>query len=91
MEEKTCVRCKESKPITEFSKDRRNKDGLNCYCRTCKKFYNDAQKEYREEYMKTYRSGEHPRYHKSPQRREHERKYAEQYRKINMSFLITPD
>ena len=47
MEEKVCVRCKESKPLTEFSKDRRNKDGLNKYCRACKKFYNDAQKEYR--------------------------------------------
>lgn len=83
MEEKVCVRCKESKPLSEFSKDRRSKDGLNCYCRACKKFYNDSQKEYRRNYMKTYRSGERPRYRKSPERREHERKYAEQYRKAH--------
>ena len=82
MEEKVCVRCKESKPLTEFSKDRRNKDGLNKYCRACKKFYNDAQREYRQEYMKTYRTT----YHKSPERREHEREYAVQYRKTHPEF-----
>lgn len=77
MEEKVCVRCKESKPLSEFSKDRRSKDGLNCYCRACKKVYNDAQKDYLHDYLKTYRTT----YRKSPERREYERKYSAQYRK----------
>lgn len=54
MNEKRCSHCKEIKPLSEFTKDRRNKDGLNNYCRACKKLYNDAQKEYRAEYQKMH-------------------------------------
>ena len=50
MSEKCCNHCKEIKPVSEFGKDRRNKDGLNGYCKACKKLYNDAQKGYRAAY-----------------------------------------
>lgn len=52
MDTKRCGHCKETKPLSEFTKDRRNKDGLNNYCRACKKLYNDAQKEYHAERRK---------------------------------------
>lgn len=34
---KTCPRCKEQQPFTEFCNDSRNKDGLCTYCKSCKK------------------------------------------------------
>jgi hypothetical protein len=42
-ETKTCSRCKEHKPPTEFSKDRPRPDGLNRYCRPC---VSEAMKKY---------------------------------------------
>lgn len=33
---KQCSRCKEIKPILEFSKHKRMKDGLSCCCKICK-------------------------------------------------------
>lgn len=71
MQEKRCPRCKETKLISEFGKDRRNKDGLNLYCKVCKKRYNDEQKQYRTEY--------YSRYHK--EHRLEEREYSINYRK----------
>ena len=35
METKTCIQCKESKPISEFHQNRRNADGLHSYCKVC--------------------------------------------------------
>lgn len=32
---KSCSKCKEIKPISEFSKDRRQKSGLSCSCKIC--------------------------------------------------------
>ena len=71
MEQKRCPRCKETKPTSDFGKDRRNKDGLNTYCRSCKKRYNDEQKEYRTEYFKKYHQ----------QHRIEEQEYSRLYRK----------
>jgi hypothetical protein len=35
--EKECSCCKEVKVVTEFSKHKYKKDGLNCYCKACDK------------------------------------------------------
>jgi len=35
METKRCTKCGEEKPITEFHKNVRSKDGLHCYCKEC--------------------------------------------------------
>jgi hypothetical protein len=35
MSSKTCRKCGETKPITDFCTVKRNKDGLNIYCRDC--------------------------------------------------------
>lgn len=32
---KTCAKCRVDKPEKEFGKDRKRKDGLRCYCKTC--------------------------------------------------------
>lgn len=71
MDQKRCPRCKQTKPTSEFGKDRRNKDGLNLYCRSCKKQYNDEQKSYRLTYYKNYHQAH----------REEEREYSSAYRK----------
>lgn len=36
---KICSRCKESKPLEEFPKNKRRKDGHNTYCKPCHKAY----------------------------------------------------
>lgn len=54
---KTCYKCKVDKAISEFSKDKRSKDGLQSGCKSChsdyfkknkERFY-EAKKKYREE------------------------------------------
>ena len=34
---KTCTKCKENKPTTEYNKMARYSDGLFCYCKDCQK------------------------------------------------------
>ena len=36
---KTCAKCKAKKELSEFYKDRQQKDGFNCYCQECRKDY----------------------------------------------------
>jgi len=38
---KTCTKCKEHKPLNEFSKQVDGKDGIRPYCRYCAKVYNE--------------------------------------------------
>ena len=37
---KICDECREAKPLSEFNRDRRKQDGLQCRCRTCFSRYN---------------------------------------------------
>ena len=39
---KTCTKCEETKPLAEFSRDRKSKDGLQYHCKECNRAY--AQK-----------------------------------------------
>lgn len=39
---KTCSRCKESKELSCFGKDKSQKSGLNIYCKPCASAYNRA-------------------------------------------------
>lgn len=36
---KTCSKCKETKPLSEFSKNKRSKDGLDSRCKECVRAY----------------------------------------------------
>lgn len=48
MKTKTCSKCKQKQPISEFCKNKESKDGLNYVCRTCIRLYN-------KEYLKSPR------------------------------------
>lgn len=39
-ESKTCKACGETKPVSEFNKHPRTKNGLQSYCRCCQQVYN---------------------------------------------------
>ena len=39
MEQKTCIRCKQTKPITEFGRLKNTKDGMNPRCKSCLREY----------------------------------------------------
>lgn len=39
---KVCLRCEETKPISEFSKNKNRKDGLQAYCKPCTRSANQA-------------------------------------------------
>ena len=39
---KTCTKCFIEKPITEYSLDKKNKDGFFSYCKVCQKAYMKA-------------------------------------------------
>jgi hypothetical protein len=49
---KVCGRCKIEKEFTEFSKDKRNKDGFQWKCRSCDKQHRDKNKERTKEHHK---------------------------------------
>ena len=58
---KTCTKCKEEKELSLFSKQKKGKNGLRSYCKSCEKEYRENNKEkikeYREnnkEYFKEY-------------------------------------
>jgi len=46
MKTKICSKCNKTKPISEFSKDRRTKDGLHYWCKKCQS--KNAKKYYQE-------------------------------------------
>ncbi len=37
--EKKCSRCKKTLPVSNFHKDKHNKDGFYLFCKECRKFY----------------------------------------------------
>lgn len=42
MMRKTCSKCKQSKPISDFYRNSANKDGLGYYCKSCRDRINKA-------------------------------------------------
>lgn len=59
MKTKRCSGCKETKPVSEFSKKRSAKDGLNSHCKNCRseksRRYYEANKEKVAERVRRYR------------------------------------
>lgn len=45
METKICSNCGQEKPISEFPKCKRNKDGLDTHCKECRNAKNKAYRE----------------------------------------------
>ena len=55
METKICSNCKQEKPISEFPKCKRNKDGLDTHCMDCRNKKNRAYREKNKEKVKEAR------------------------------------
>jgi len=56
METKLCKKCNTARPLTDFQKMTRSKDGLQAWCRACmKKQATDWRKDHREEYNRKRR------------------------------------
>jgi hypothetical protein len=51
---KGCTKCNVEKSCSEFSRDRAKKDGLCFQCKECNKKYNQANADWRREYMKKW-------------------------------------
>lgn len=51
---KTCIQCREEKPLEQFSKCSRNKDGLQTACKACNKINNAKFRQTKPEYQKGY-------------------------------------
>lgn len=80
---KRCTKCGEYKVAnnTYFSKDKRNKYGLNCWCKECDRQYRKANKdkfkEYHKEYDKKYRQANKDKI----------KEYQQEYRKDNKEYF----
>jgi len=81
---KSCSKCKELKPITEFSKDITKKSGYQSQCKVCIKVYKKANadrvKEYNKQYYKTNADRVKEYYQANEDKLKERRK---QYRKAN--------
>jgi len=53
--QKKCTKCKKIKELSEFCKNKHRKDGLDCWCKSCKKQYCDYHKEESAEYRQTHK------------------------------------
>ena len=52
---KSCSKCKIEKPVSEFCKNKRNKDGLHPWCKACRKEYREVNKAAISEYHNKYK------------------------------------
>lgn len=73
---KTCSKCGVTKPITEFTKHRKSKDGYSLTCLVCKRI---RDKEYRESNKEKTKASKRNSYNKKIEHyREHWKNYAQQ-------------
>lgn len=78
---KQCSKCKQSKPLTEFSKNKNKTDGHRSECKSCVKEYNQNNKEKIKE-----RNKEHYKNNKEKikeQKKEHYKKNADKCKKYS--------
>lgn len=59
METKRCSRCGEEREISQFNKDKRKYDGLNCHCKSCRKitskeYYDNNKEEVKQRHQEYY-------------------------------------
>jgi len=77
---KTCIKCKEEKPFSEFGRDRSRKDGHNPYCKIC---HNGRLREWR------LKNKDHYKEYKKIQNKHNKQYYRSYYlkhkKKINLN------
>ncbi len=54
MAKKTCTKCSKEKPLIEFDRNRRAKDGRSCWCKGCTKEYQHQHRLKNSERVKAY-------------------------------------
>lgn len=59
MEQKTCIRCKQTKPITEFGRLKSTEDGMNPRCKSCLREYANQAYSKRKSTLPARRGGVH--------------------------------
>ena len=79
---KVCNKCKIEKLLTEFNKDRKTKDGLCTWCKSCLKKYRQENKNKLREYDKKYQK------ENKKNRKEYFKKYQKERRKKDTLFKI---
>lgn len=91
---KKCNKCKIEKPLSEFSKDKNRKDGLQPRCKSCNREYREqnrerireADREYRERNRERIREAEREWYQNN---REHKIEYINGWRQNNPEKVKT--
>ena len=82
---KICTKCKQEKPLEEFSRDRAKKDGLRPSCKTCDRparmQYAEKNRGRKREYDKQY----------TKKNKERKREYDKQYREKNKERIRERD
>ena len=78
MKNKKCSACNQVKLITEFHKNKKNKDGYHNQCKKCRYEYNLKNSENKKEYNKVY--------YKNNKKRINE--VSKQYRQNNKSTIV---
>lgn len=85
---KTCTKCNESKTVDKFYKDSRAKDGLQTWCRECRKDYRDTYRSNNPNYAREHYQANKETYNKSGREWRHNnpeknREYQKIWRKRN--------
>tara|TARA_R110000737_G_scaffold351922_1_gene395743 strand:+ start:35 stop:721 length:687 start_codon:yes stop_codon:yes gene_type:complete len=85
---KECTKCKEQKDLSEFSKKKKSKDGLQYACKSCIKEYNKDNKEKIAENTKQYykENKEKIKQYKK-ENTEKIKQYKKKYRKENKEYV----
>jgi len=91
---KVCNKCKEYKPISEFNKSSKAKDGLQNWCRGCTHKYRKENREKLNAYWKRYReeNQEKVKAGRNRYRKENQEKlaaYVKKYREENQEKVAT--
>ena len=75
---KKCSKCDSVKPLTDFAKDKRSKDGHTSTCKECKKQYN---KKYRKENLEQIKESQKQYYKENCEsRKEYQKQYSKEHR-----------
>ncbi len=81
---KICSKCKETKSLLNFNKNKSQKDGYNNQCNDCLKIYREKTRQHRIDYLRRWREN-NPDARKIHYQNNKERSsvYAKQYRELN--------
>jgi len=80
---KTCSKCREIKPFSDYGKNRAKKDGLQARCKDCRKEYSANNRDKIAEYNKEYRANNSNKIKEYNQRPEVKEQYNEWQREQN--------